>query len=137
MKQLFLTALIVLLTLSFAGCKDKEKDLDITSGTKWEQAVKEYPFLGNFPSYDYDYQGVYQKVVGVETYMVVDRSAEEMRYTGYISKLEKAGFEFDREIAEKAVNYTKTTDAGETLEAYLNYMPNCLSITLSLEPKEW
>lgn len=142
MKHLFftvLTAVAVLTTLSFAGCKNGQngQEPDLPAESTWSKAVKEHPFLAHFPKYDYDYQGTYQKVVGVEMYQVTDWSGSEQKFKEYRDKLEKENFTLDSELSEKAVNYIKTGETGETLEAYITLTNLALNINLSSQPKDW
>lgn len=129
----------MLFALSFVSCdKDKNSpDNGITLESGWDKAVKEHPFLANFPKYDYDFQGTYSNPNKVETYMIVDRKSEEKKFTEYKAKLEKAGFTVEKELSATSVTYTKTTDAGETLQAFINYSAQMLSINFTLLPKDW
>lgn len=111
MKRIFSLAAAIVMTVIVAGCgKSKVAEVDLESS--WDKASKEYSFLKNFPQYDYDFQGSYQKVTGGETYVLMDRKGSEAKWNEYKSKLSKAGFS-EKVMTETASSFTKKDGEGE------------------------
>lgn len=113
MKNLFWIAVVALMSFTVAGC-NKAAGNEGKLESSWDKAAKEYTFLKNFPKYDYDFQGFYQKVpmAGGETYILTDRKGSEAKWKEYKTKLSGAGYA-EEVMTEYASKFTKTDAKGE------------------------
>ena len=111
MKNLFVAAVAVIMALFVVGC-EKSGKTDVNLESSWAKEAREHPFLSNFPEYNYDFQGAYQKVFDVETYALMDRKGSEARLDEYKAKLTKAGFS-EETLVGNASSFTKTNDKGK------------------------
>lgn len=131
MKNLFVAAAAVIMALFVVGC-EKSGKTDVNLESSWAKEAKEHPFLSNFPEYNYDFQGAYQKVFNVETYALMDRKGSEARLNEYKSKLTKAGFAEEELPVGNASSFSKTTDKGK-LQANPSYLSGVVTVSYSLE----
>ncbi|MGM9805050.1 MAG: hypothetical protein ACI3Z7_01255 [Candidatus Aphodosoma sp.] len=132
MKKTFAFSAIVIMALGLGGCGSPEAVLE----GSWDKAVKEAPFLENFPKYGHDFQGTYQKVLGVEMYQLADWNSTEGIWDDYRAKLVGAGFSEEKnEFVEQAFEYEKTVVDGE-LTANTQFVSGKVLITYTLEPNE-
>lgn len=134
MKKLLMAAVAVAMVFSVVGC-DKSGGADVELEGSWDKAAKEYPFLQNFPAYDYDFQGSYQKTLGVDTYILADRKGSEAKWNGYKSKLSKAGFAEEVMPVGNASSFTKTDVKGE-YTATPSLSSGVVTVSYSFRPAE-
>ena len=133
MKNFFFAAAAVIMALFVVGC-EKSGKTDVNLESSWAKEAKEHPFLSNFPEYNYDFQGTYQKVFNVETYALMDRKGSEARLDEYKAKLTKAGFSEETLVGNSSL-FTKTNDKGK-FSANPSYVSGIVAVSYSFEPAE-
>lgn len=130
MKRILIAFIIALSAFSVCGCS-KDGTPDNILETAWDKAVAEYPFLSNFPEYKYDFQGVHTSMLGVEQYMIVDRSGSSEILDEYVASLVAAGFaEGDLDST-----YVKVI-GGDNYSAFVQFSSGNVIITFMYEKGE-
>lgn len=120
MKKLFTVALAILsLALVFSCDKDKSGE-----NSSWSKAVKEYPFLANFPAFEYDFTGNYMNQGSSEAFVIAIWNADKGMADDYKAKLEQAGFAPD----EYHMLFSKVIGSDE-YEAGVSYSTGMMGIT--------
>lgn len=120
MKKLFTVALAILsLALVFSCDKDKSGE-----NSSWSKAVKEYPFLANFPAFEYDFTGNYMNQGSSEAFVIAIWNADKDMADDYEAKLEQAGFAPD----EYRMLFSKVIGSDE-YEAGVSYSTGMMGIT--------
>lgn len=110
MKKIVFAVMSAVVALGICSCqKSGENGGGGILETSWSKAVAEHSFLGQFPEYDYDFQGNYFEGSGYEQFQVVDRAGTQEKYDAYLTKLSSAGFVNDGE----SVTWEKTVDGAE------------------------
>ena len=132
-KFIFGAAVAIVMALCMTGCeKSGERNGGSGAGgileSTWVKECAQYPFLKDFPSYDYNFQGNYMAINGSETYILADRAGTETKLNEYKGKFIKAGFA--EKVGEYETSYIKKSQRGEWL-ASLSFESRVKTLTAS------